>query len=168
MEKYLHVCIYGVWYIWKMLQGHQSRLIKGDRGPSAAVAQPTAVPVPSSPRLQLETAVPVPSPSLGLAASPQSQRGLSVAWLCTAAPHPERCAMSVSSHAADHFLLSREVCPACRGVHGGEMRLYGLSTHGATRLMESEDVHCFAVCHQRMLLIVAFKLRIDSAERSTE
>ena len=80
MKKYLHVCIYGVWYIWKMLQGHQSRLIKGDRGPSAAVAQPTAVPVPSSPRLQLETAVPVPSPSLGLAASPQSQRGLSVAW----------------------------------------------------------------------------------------
>ena len=65
-----------------MLQGHQSQLIKGDRGPSAAVAQPTAVPVPSSPRLQLETAVPVPSPSLGLAASPQSQRGLSVAWLC--------------------------------------------------------------------------------------
>ena len=81
MEKYLHVCTYGVWYIWKMLQGHQSRLIKGDRGPSAAVAQPTAVPVPSSPRLQLETAVPVPSPSLGLAASPQSQRGLSVAWV---------------------------------------------------------------------------------------
>jgi hypothetical protein len=80
--------------------------------------------------------------------------------LSPAAPHPERCAMSVSSHAADHFLLSREVCPACRGVHGGEMRLYGLSTHGATRLMESEDVHCFAVCHQRMLLIVAFKLRI--------
>ena len=45
-------------------------------------------------------------------------------------------------------------------AQGGEMRLYGLSTHGATRLMESEDVHCFAVCHQRMLLIVAFKLRI--------
>jgi hypothetical protein len=76
---------------------------------------------------------------------------------CTHEPGSDECPQCETT-TPDMSDFRESSCPDF--AQGGEMRLYGLSTHGATRLMESEDVHCFAVCHQRMLLIVAFKLRI--------